>query len=448
MNIYFKAITDAVEKGISTEGLKCPVCEGETLSVMSGSIITEKGKTKGQHSVEWVCTNGCSSDEIYQKSKIEESITGDIVIENAERQKLEDLQKEYEEICKQNGECTTADLETLDIPPTKFIVEGLIPVGLTLLCAPPKYGKSWMSLQLANAVASGRDFLGYKTNKARVRYFALEDNLGRLKERNEKQGNAGVNNLHIRTKAGNLQDGNAGSFMREIMLEKMLYPDLGLIIIDTFQKIRGSEQKSEKQYAHEYREGTYLQEFANKNNLAIVLVHHVRKMQDPSDPFNNIGGSNGLIGATDTNIVLTREARNSENTVLNITGRNIEEQEIVIAFNKTTCRWEKKGSAEEIRAFEEEMSYRKHPLRKGIMAYLMKNAELKGYISTIKEECRKQGYTVSETAQKANEWIEKNKYRLEEEGICIETHMSSGHSSNSYTIKKVEDCVPFEEEGE
>lgn len=444
MNIYFDAITDAVEKGLSAEGLECPVCKGKTLSIK----ITGEKNNGGQYPFKMECTNGCSYYEIYKQGKIEEAITGDLVLEEAERQKLEDLQKEYEEICKRNGECTTADLESMDIPPTEFIVEGLIPVGLTLLCAPPKYGKSWMSLQLANAVASGHDFLGYKTNKARVRYFALEDSFRVLKERNAKQNNAGVDNLHIRIKAGNLQDGNAGSFMREIMMEKMLYPDLKLIIIDTFQKIRGTERKSENQYAHETREGGYLHEFALENNLAIVLVHHVRKMVDPSDPFNNIGGSNGIIGATDTNIVLTREARNSENTVLNITGRHIEDQEIVIAFNKATCHWEKKGSAEEIRAFKEREAYLNHPLRKGIVAYLTHNAELKGYVSNIKEECQRLGYTVKETAQKANEWIEKNKYRLEEEGICIDTHTSSGHSSNSYTIKKIEDCVPFEEESE
>ena len=37
---------------------------------------------------------------------------------------------------------TARELQLKDIPPVRFIVDGLIPAGLSILASPPKYGKS------------------------------------------------------------------------------------------------------------------------------------------------------------------------------------------------------------------------------------------------------------------------------------------------------------------
>ena len=59
-----------------------------------------------------------------------------------------------------------------DKTPPEFIVDGLIPVGLTFLSGAPKLRKSFLALQLASAVATGTDFLsslcGAKANEADV----------------------------------------------------------------------------------------------------------------------------------------------------------------------------------------------------------------------------------------------------------------------------------------
>src|SRR5512139_3948027 len=43
------------------------------------------------------------------------------------------------------------ELLTANYPPLKFVVPGLIPVGLTILAGRPKEGKSWLALQIALA---------------------------------------------------------------------------------------------------------------------------------------------------------------------------------------------------------------------------------------------------------------------------------------------------------
>ena len=78
---------------------------------------------------------------------------------------------------------SAAELFSMDIKPVEFVIEGLVPVGLVLLASPPKYGKSWLCLDMALSVAMGHDFLGFKTNKSNVIYLALEDRNDRLKQR-------------------------------------------------------------------------------------------------------------------------------------------------------------------------------------------------------------------------------------------------------------------------
>ena len=85
----------------------------------------------------------------------------------------------------------TSTLETLsaielhrqELPPLREIVNGLLTQGLALLCAPSKYGKSWLSLDLCLSVAAGCKFLGFQTEQSGVLYLALEDGYRRLKKR-------------------------------------------------------------------------------------------------------------------------------------------------------------------------------------------------------------------------------------------------------------------------
>jgi hypothetical protein len=70
---------------------------------------------------------------------------------------------------------------------------------------------------------------------------------------------------------------------------------------------------------------------------------------DSDDPIDSVSGSMGLTGCVDTVSVL---ARSTQGTTLYIRGRDVEEQEKAIVFNKTTCRWTVQGDAEEVRMSE------------------------------------------------------------------------------------------------
>lgn len=66
----------------------------------------------------------------------------------------------------------------------------------------------------------------------------------------------------------------------------------------------------------------------------MLLVHHTRKSKNPEDSFDNINGSTGILGAADFTIVLDKQSRMDDEAGFLLTGRDIEQCERVIRFDK------------------------------------------------------------------------------------------------------------------
>lgn len=276
---------------------------------------------------------------------------------------------------------TAADLQQKDIPPIHFIVNNLLSVGLNILASPPKYGKSWMMLALCLAVASGGRFLGYTTNQCGCLYLALEDSQRRLKARMDKllAGKAAPAGFHFATMADTLDNG----LFDELADFLKVHPDTGLIVIDTLQRVRGAAHGKEGAYAADYREVGALKAFADSHNVALLLVHHLRKMKDDGDPFNMISGTNGIMGASDATMVLTKEKRGDSNATLSVVGRDIESSDTVLRFNKDTCYWENLGDADWFAEQQARQEYQESPIVRTIKKLLEQSPE--GWIGTAQQ---------------------------------------------------------------
>lgn len=271
---------------------------------------------------------------------------------------------------------SAATLQGKDIPPIRWIVENLIPAGLNILASPPKYGKSWAVLDLGLSVTAGGRFLGYQTNPCEVLYLALEDSERRLKSRMIKllAGKNAPAGFHFATAAHDMDNG----LFDELEGFLKTHPKTGLIIIDTLQRVRGAVHGKEGAYAADYREVGGLKAFADGHGIAILLVHHLRKMADDSDPFNRISGTNGLMGAADTALVLTKGKRGDENATLSIVGRDVESSDMVLRFNKDTCRWENLGDADWFAEQQARMEYQESGLVRTIKKLLEHGGEWTG----------------------------------------------------------------------
>nr|SBO91133.1 DNA repair protein RadA [Nonomuraea gerenzanensis] len=79
---------------------------------------------------------------------------------------------------------TADELMAMTFPEPRWAVPGIIAEGLSLLAGPPKVGKSWLSLGLGIAVASGAKALeAIELEPGPVLYLALEDTARRLQNR-------------------------------------------------------------------------------------------------------------------------------------------------------------------------------------------------------------------------------------------------------------------------
>lgn len=259
-----------------------------------------------------------------------------------------------------------------DVKPVRYIVDDLIPAGVLMLAGSPKIGKSWMSLWLCLSVANGTDVWDLKSHKCDVLYMALEDSENRLQTRLRKLNMPVPENIHFALTSGDLDSGllyQLDDFMCN-------HPDTGLIVIDIFQKIRGS-LKEGTLYANDCKEMALLKAFADKHNIAVVLVHHSKKGSE-SDPQDSISGTNGIAGSADNNLILKRHSRYESVAVLSILGRDVTSRELHLSMNDINCVWEKLADT-----FEQKESER---LSKMLRALLEKE---KTFVGTATELCDK-----------------------------------------------------------
>ncbi len=80
----------------------------------------------------------------------------------------------------------TVDADTLLYEPIEkpsFVVDGLIPTGLSLFCGSQKIGKSWLMLKLCLCVSQGIPLWDMQTLEGDVLYLCLEDTFCRIQDR-------------------------------------------------------------------------------------------------------------------------------------------------------------------------------------------------------------------------------------------------------------------------
>lgn len=139
----------------------------------------------------------------------------------------------------------TIDADTLLSTPmrkTLFVVDGLIPQGLSVLSGSSKIGKSWLMLWLGVQVARGQPVWEFETHKSEVLYLCLEDTYARIQSRLYQITDEAPPELHITTTS--LQIGNG----LEQQIEQYLsdFPKTKLVIIDTFQRYEIQKAPAEK----------------------------------------------------------------------------------------------------------------------------------------------------------------------------------------------------------
>jgi hypothetical protein len=240
------------------------------------------------------------------------------------------LRSELDRLSEEKGRTgiiSGRQLRDTDYKNTEFIIDGLLPVGLTLLMGAPKMGKSWLTLLMAECITFGFNLFGYAVSKTTVLYYTLEDSVKRCKYRLNKIGSSWSENLYFCEEAQSTFD----------IMNGIRTTGARVVFIDTFMAF--SDIEDNNSYSETTRKVRELKRIADTMDVAVVIVHHKKKeSSNGGDWMEEAIGSQGIAGAADCVINLKRK-RDDDNAVLLITGRDIANKHIDIRWDD--CVWVK-----------------------------------------------------------------------------------------------------------
>ena len=226
------------------------------------------------------------------------------------------------------------DLQNRTYEPTHFLVDELIPEGLHILAGAPKIGKSWLALWLCLCVSQGQPLWNFAITQGEALYLSLEDSFQRIQTRLFDLTEDAPPTLHFAIMADTLKRG------LEQQIEQFLteHSDTKLVVIDTLQHVRSAGSDSNNLYANDYHDIGILKQLADRRHIAILLIHHLRKLHD-DDPMNMISGSTGLSGAADSTFVLQKSSRLANIASLHCTDRDIPDRTLKLEFGEEDHVW-------------------------------------------------------------------------------------------------------------
>jgi len=238
---------------------------------------------------------------------------------------------------------TQAELNTAVFPEPVWAVPGILPVGLCFLAGRPKVGKSWLALQIAHAVGTGGQVFGERVKKGKALYLALEDSPRRLQERSRKQRIPSHANISY------LMEWPAfyveGGLTR--LQDKVKENEYTLVIIDTLSRALGKTDQLDLAQMTEVLGS--IQKDALWHDVTILAIDHHRKSNgSPASPIDDLLGSTGKSAVGDALLGLYKE-RGKQEVTLMITGRDLEEKELVLRWDGLTCSWQLVGEAGKVR---------------------------------------------------------------------------------------------------
>ena len=210
-----------------------------------------------------------------------------------------------------------------------FIVDNLMKSnGLYCLVARPKVGKSLLALQLANAIATGTNFLGFRISPSPVLYISTEMNFSQILDRIDKM-NLEFDDDNFRLKEQEINERKLN--LMDLQLEFQEFSnDLNgrFVIIDMFSGIDMNNGYDLNNYQDM---GQYVipkfRELCKKYNFTILLIHHLNKN-------NKSLGSTAIDGSVDGIITLKLDQNLKSKILFTYESRDYESVDFVIKRNE------------------------------------------------------------------------------------------------------------------
>lgn len=213
----------------------------------------------------------------------------------------EELEKKYPtitftELLKETGDGTRRD----------YVIDGLLRRGEVMnVIAAPKVGKSFMVYNLAISLSCGKKWMGYSTDKA-LRVLIADNELHKeeLAHRVSKVASAMTADPSDKLQFTILRGSAVDIDGLDRKLDELEASRFDIVVIDAFYRIlpKGMSENDNAAMTSIYNK---LDRIAEKNNAAIICVHHTSKGNQGDKSVTDVGSGAGAISrASDTHLVI------------------------------------------------------------------------------------------------------------------------------------------------
>jgi len=237
---------------------------------------------------------------------------------------------------------TLADLAAASLPPTKNLIDGMLPSsGYTVLSSPPKKGKSLLAAYAAMCVATGQACWGRKVEQSGVLYLDLEQEESPAFDRWKTIAKGmGITywpaNLHTAFTWRPMDDGGLDA-ISEFMAD---HPHVRLVVLDTLADFWPAEEGGSSNAYH--REQRIVRKFlpiSRDYGFAFLLITHDTKNQQSNDMIARASGSYALNGKAKAIWSFQRPPQ-SDDAKLEVAGKSLPDMyEMKLRLDRENLLW-------------------------------------------------------------------------------------------------------------
>ena len=211
-------------------------------------------------------------------------------------------------VVRKHAAPTFRELQVLHPKLRPPVIHGMLRIGESMnIVAPPKAGKSWLVLDLALSIASGRDWLGYKVEKGDV--LVLDNELHPETSVNRVPKVADARGISLSEYADELCIENLRGKLTDINAMKPYFDaikpsEYKVIILDALYRFQptGMDENSNNGMTAMYNT---IDRYADQLGCCFILIHHTTKGSQAGKAITDMGaGGQSQSRAADDHMAL------------------------------------------------------------------------------------------------------------------------------------------------
>lgn len=229
-----------------------------------------------------------------------------------------------------------------DFPPEVWVVDQLMPdKSVTILSGSPGSFKTWLYMEIAVKVASGKPAFGnFHTKQTGVLVIDEESGRPRLQKRFRQLAATDELPIHLLSRTGY----KMSQLYADGIVDKAQELGARLVIFDSLTRFM-DEKTDENASGDMARMMDYYRQLAD-SGLAVLILHHNRK--DGAGRFNpaqSLRGSSDILAAVDCHIAVSRVGQSEKVKLLQTKNRDVwEPVPFELRFHENASEFEYVGS--------------------------------------------------------------------------------------------------------